>query len=130
MSKQTAVRNQASCSHPEDALGVGHSKSVQKPNPAHLSQRENVDVDEALGNGGAKKHATRAHTGPQNQPGQERDSLNEAQINRIPRPVPGDAKEVPGGATKARRAGPHGKQIHVDGSNDAATGPKKVARIG
>jgi hypothetical protein len=82
-------------SDPEDSLG-SHTKASQRPQPAHTSVRDNVDIDEALGNGGAKKHATPAHVGPQNQPGQERDSLNERQINRVSRPVPGDAKEVPG----------------------------------
>jgi hypothetical protein len=118
----------ASRSHSEDALS-GHPKNVQRPAPAHTSVRDNIDIDEAKG-GVKKTKATPAHVGPQNQPGQECDSLNERQIKRVSRPVPPDAKEVPGGAAKARRAGPHGKQIHADGSNDAATGPNKVARIG
>lgn len=124
MSKNEVV----SRSHPEDSRGE-HSKASQKPSPAHTSVRDNIDIDEALG-GVSKKKASPAHVGAQNQPGQERDSLNERQIKRVSRPVPRDAKEVPGGARKARNAGPHGKQIHADGSNDAATGPKKVARIG
>jgi hypothetical protein len=117
----------ASRSHPEDSRGE-HSKASQKPSPANASVRDNIDIDEAKG-GVKKVVATPAHVGPQNQPGQERDALNESQINRVSRPVPQDAKEVPGGAAKARRAGPHGKQIHADGSNDATSG-KSVARIG
>jgi hypothetical protein len=121
----------ASRSHPEDALGKNqHTKASQKPSPANTSVRDNIDIDEALGNGRAKKHATPAHVGPHNQPGQECDSLNERQINRIPRPVPGDAKEVPGGAAKARRAGPHGSVIHADGTSQASPTKKQVAKIG
>ena len=125
MSKnQTAT----SRSHPEDSLG-SHTKASQRPQPAHTSVRDNIDVDEAKG-GVKKVVATRAHTGPQNQPGQECDSLNERQITRIPRPVPQDAKEIPGGARKARNAGPHGSAIQTDGSSQAASNKHNVARIG
>jgi hypothetical protein len=127
MSRQT-VSSQASRSHQDDALRLPqHSKFSQQPTPAHLSERNNVDVDEAKGGVAKKKSA--AHVGPQNRPGEERDSLNEKQNARINRSHPGDAREVPGGAAKARRAGPHGKPIHADGSNDATSG-KSVARIG
>ena len=121
-------QTQASKSHTEDALR-GHSKASQRPVPAHTSVRDDIEIDEALG-GVGKKKATPAHVGPQNQLGQERDSLNERQIQRIPRPVPGDAKDVPGGARKARNAGPHGRVIHADGTSQATPSKKQVAKIG
>src|SRR5712664_925064 len=112
MSKQTVSKNQASRSVPEDSLGAT-PKSVQKATPAHeyTGQRTSLDIDEARDKTSKKKPAP-ANGGFHSQPGQERDSLNEAQINRVSRPVPGDAKETPGGAAKARRAGPHGSVIH------------------
>ena len=123
-----STKSQASQSHPEDSRGE-HSKASQKPSPAHTSVRDNIDIDEALG-GVGKKKASPAHVGAQNQPGQERDSLNERQINRVSRPLPGDAREVPGGARKARNAGPHGSAIHADGSSQAAPNKHHVAKIG
>jgi hypothetical protein len=96
-----ASKSQASRSHPEDSRRE-HSKASQKPSPANASVRDNIDIDEAKG-GVKKVVATPAHVGPHNEHGQERDSLNERQINRVSRPVPQDAKEVPGGARKARR---------------------------
>jgi|ERR1700730_13949958 len=125
MSKQTVSKNQASRSVPEDSLGKPqHTKASQRPvTPAHESVRDNIDIDESKGGSGPKKKAAPANVGFWNEPGQERDSLNKRQINRVSRPVPGDAKEVPGGAAKARRAGPHGSVIHVDGTSQA-TGKK------
>ena len=128
MSKQLS-KNQASRSHPEESMpGVygTRSKESLKPAPAHESVRDNIDVDESKG-GVGKKKAAPAHVGPQNQPGQERDSLNEKQINRVSRPVPGDAKEVPGAAARARQE-THGKLINADGTSQATPGTK-VARL-
>src|ERR1700719_3905747 len=116
MSKTQASRSQASKSSPEDALGK-IPKSIQKAVPAHVGAFTSTsDINEALG-GKTKKMAPPANGGFQNQPGQERDSLNERQLSRVSRPVPGDAKEVPNGAAKARRAGPHGKIVQTDGSS-------------
>ena len=131
MSKQTVVRNQASRSHQEDALGKPqHTKASQRPlTPAHESVRESIDVDEAKG--GVKKVVRDpGHVGPQNRPGEERDSLNEKQIARIDRSHPGDAREISNGAAKARKAGPHGNQIDASGDNNAAPKKRHLARIG
>ena len=123
-----ASKSQASRSHPEDALGA-HSKASQRPVPANSQPgTTSTNIHEAR-DVVQKKKPTPAHVGPQNQPGQERDSLNEGQINRVSRSVPQDAKEVPGGARKARNAG-YGSVIHADGSSQAAPNRHNVAKIG
>jgi hypothetical protein len=122
-------KTQASRSHPEDSRGE-HSKASQKPSPANSQPgKTSTNVHESR-DVVQKTKPTPAHVGPHKQPGQERDSLNQAQANRVSRPVPGDAKEVPGGAAKARNAGPHGSVIHADGSSQATPSKKQVARIG
>jgi hypothetical protein len=124
------TKSQASRSHPEDALGKQqHTKASQRPAPANsqpgtTSNNVHESRDVIL-----KKTPIPAHVGPQNQPGQERDSLNETQINRVGRPVPGDAKETPNGAAKARRA-TYGRVIHADGSSQAQPNTHRVAKIG
>jgi hypothetical protein len=124
MSKST----QASRSHPEDSRGE-HSKASQKPSPANsqpgttsTNVHESRDVVE-------KTKPTPAHVGPHKQSGQERDSLNQNQANRVRRPVPADAKEVVGAAARARQE-VHGKLVHSDGTSQATPSKKQVARIG
>jgi hypothetical protein len=118
----------ASKSHVDDAKG-GHSKESQRPEPAnqYTGSRTSLDVNEARDKT-SKKKAAPANGGFHNRPNEERDSLNEAQSNRVSRPVPANAKEVPNGAAKARRAGPHGSVMHADGSSQAAPNKHNVAR--
>ena len=124
-----STNSKASRSHPEDALGA-HSKASQRPMPANSQPgTTSTNVHEAR-DVVQKRKPTPAHVGPHNQPGQERDSLNERQIKRVSRPVPADAQEVPGAAARARRAGPHGKVIHADGTSQATPSKKQVAKIG
>ena len=127
MSRQTAVSNQASFSHPEDALRKKqHSKSSQQPTPAHLSERNNVDVEESLG--GVKKVKSTTATHYHDRKNEHEETLRKGAFQN--RKHPGDAKEFPNGAAKARKAGPHGAQIDASGDNNAAPKKHRVAKIG
>ena len=116
-------------SHVDDAKG-GHSKQSQRPEPAHqyAGQRTSLDVDEAKQRTSKKKpepaHLTHFH----DLKGEHEETLRAGAFPN--RKHPGDAKEVPGGAAKARRAGPHGHQVDTNGDNDATPKKRHVARIG
>ena len=87
MSRQTAVRSQASRSHPEDALGKPqHTKDSQRPEPAHQysGDRTSLDPCESITLTPKRKPAP-ANIRPHKQVGQERDSLGEKQIARLRR---------------------------------------------
>ena len=124
-----STKSQALRSHPEDSRGE-HSKASQKASPSNSQHgttstnvHESRDVIE-------KTKPSPAHVGPHKQQGQERDSLNQSQANRVPRPVPGDAREVLNGAAKARRSGPHGSVVHTDGTSQATPSKKQIVKFG
>src|ERR1700724_1269113 len=98
-------KNQASKSHPEDTLG-SHSKKSQTPVPANSqSGTTSRDIHESR-DVTQKTKPTPAHVGPWKVPGEERESLREGAFRN--RQHPGDAKEIPNAAARARRA-IHGK---------------------
>src|SRR4029077_7778220 len=130
MSKQTASKNQASRSDVHDSMPNVYdvpSKDGQRPSPAHISVRDNIDVDESKGGESKKKNeAKRTHF--HDLPGEHEETLRKGAFQN--RKHPGDAKEVPNGAARARKAGPHGAQIDASGDNNAAQKKRRVARIG
>ena|SRR5258708_37608272 len=121
-------KTQASKSDPRDALG-GTDKNKQKPENAHVykGQRTSLDPCESRDRT-PKKKPEAAHVGPWNIPGEHEETLRKGAFPN--RKAPGDAKEVPGGAAKARRAGPHGSQINSSSDNNAAPKKRHTARIG
>jgi hypothetical protein len=131
MSNKNQVSKQASRSHPEESMpgvyGEKSKASLRPVSPANSQPGSTSHPEEALG-GHVKKHAVPAHVGVHKEQGQEHDSLSK--LNRFDRSVPGDAREVPNGAARARRAGPHGSQIDSSGDNNAAPKKRHLAKIG
>jgi hypothetical protein len=121
-------KNQGSRSDVNDSLGHT-SKDRQRPIPANsqpgttsTNVHESRDVVQ-------KEKPTPAHlTHFHDLQGEHKESLREGAFPN--RKHPGDAKEVPNGATRARRTGPHGHVIHADGSSQAQPNKHRIAKIG